>query len=131
MIVVDTSALIAILRDEPEAWDFAAVIEAASQVAIPATCFLEFSIVTSAEAGARAWLDRFIEELECDLAAVDGPVAKLAADAAERYGRGTGHPARLNFGDCFSYALAKRLDAALLFKGDDFGHTDIRSAVAA
>lgn len=62
---------------------------------------------------------------------IDRAVADIAADAADRYGRGSGHPARLNSGDCLSYAVAKHLDAPLLFKGDDFGQTDIRSAVAA
>jgi ribonuclease VapC len=131
VIVIDTSALVAILRDEPEAEDFASILETGSQFAIPAPCYLEFTMVTSAELGARAWLDRLIEGLECDLAVVDGPAARLASDAFARYGRGSGHPARLNFGDCLSYAVAKRLDAPLLFKGDDFGQTDIRSAVAA
>lgn len=131
MIVIDTSALVAILRDEPEAEGFASIFETASEIAIPATCYLEFNMVTSGEALARAWLDRLIEELECHLAVADGPVARLASDAFLRYGRGSGHPARLNFGDCLSYAVAKRLDAALLFKGDDFLHTDVRSAVAA
>jgi ribonuclease VapC len=61
--------------------------------------------------------------------ALDAAVVRLAADAAEFYGRGTGHPARLNFGDCLAYAVAKHLDAPLLYKGDDFIHTDIRSAL--
>jgi ribonuclease VapC len=58
-------------------------------------------------------------------------MADLAADAAERYGRGSRHPARLNFGDCLSYAVAKHLKAPLLFKGNDFTHTDIESALPA
>ena len=65
-----------------------------------------------------------------ETAPVDEVVAEIAANAAERYGRGSGHLARLNFGDCLSYAVAKHLDAPLLFKGDDFLHTDIESALA-
>lgn len=127
--MVDTSALVAILRDEPEASDFASALESASQIAVPATCYLEFNMVTAAEPGSRAWLDGLVEALECDLVAVDGPVSRLASDAFARYGRGSGHPARLNFGDCLSYAVARHLDAPLLFKGDDFAHTDVRAAV--
>ncbi len=76
-----------------------------------------------------ARLDGFLGELPLTYVPVDTDHLRLAREAHARYGRGTGHPARLNFGDCFSYALARALDAPLLFKGDEFIHTDVRCAL--
>ena len=78
----------------------------------------------------RMWLDGLLADYGIAVQGSDPRQARLAADAFERYGRGSGHPARLNFGDCLSYAAAAALDAPLLFKGGDFAQTDIASALA-
>jgi ribonuclease VapC len=129
MIVIDTSALIAILRQEPERDAFADAITDANRRMLPAHVYLEYVMVTSREPQARVWLDALIERLPIATAHVDHAGAQLAADAFLRYGRGRGHPARLNLSDCLSYAVAKHLGAPLLYKGDDFSHTDIESAL--
>ena len=77
----------------------------------------------------RKALDHLIERGSAALLPIDEPIARLAADAFERFGRGRSHPARLNFGDCLSYAAAKSLDAPLLYKGGDFASTDVASAL--
>jgi ribonuclease VapC len=79
----------------------------------------------------KTWLARLIEVQDMEVPSFTPEIADIAADAAERYGRGSRHPARLNFGDCLSYAVAKHLGAPLLYKGDDFRHTDVESALAA
>jgi ribonuclease VapC len=75
------------------------------------------------------WLDSFITRFGIAITPITEAVARRAAEAFERYGRGSGHPARLNFGDCLSYAVAAEQHAPLLFKGADFAHTDIKSAL--
>ena len=87
--------------------------------------------VFSRAQGARAWLDELIEVEEILVWPIDEPIIRLAADAFERFGKGRGHPAQLNFGDCMSYAVAKRLEAQLLFTGADFVHTDLLAAFPA
>lgn len=74
-------------------------------------------------------LDRLVARFSIAFIPLDEPVARLAADAFARYGRGTGHPAGLNFGDCIAYATAMHLDVPLLFKGGDFRHTDVKAAL--
>ena len=127
MIVVDSSALVAIYRDEPGYERFVAVM-ASTPSAVPASCYLESVMALSRWPGSRGWLDRLIARERMTLIALDETIARLAADAFARFGRGTGHPARLNFGDCLSYATARALGAPLLFKGEDFGHTDVAAA---
>lgn len=129
MIVIETSALVAIFRQEPERDAFSDAIVEAEKRVLPAHVYLEYVMVTSRISEARAWADAFIERLRLASAEVDAVVSHLAADAFLRYGRGRGHPARLNFADCLSYAVAKHLSAPLLYKGDDFGYTDIESAL--
>ena len=130
MMVVDTSALVAILNDEPERRVFNESIEAASATYVSAANLLETRIVLFAGSGEAAILalDAFLLESGITVVEVSSRIADLAFDAYRRFGKGTGHGAGLNFGDCFSYALAKHLDFPLLFKGDDFSRTDIRSA---
>ncbi|WP_342778693.1 type II toxin-antitoxin system VapC family toxin [Phreatobacter stygius] len=70
-----------------------------------------------------------IADFSVPFTSLDEPIARLAADAFERFGKAIGHPAKLNFGDCLAYATAMRLDAPLLFKGDDFRHTDVQAAL--
>jgi len=126
-MVIDTSALLAILLDEPERRSYNESIEAADSRAMSVATFVEVSIVLEARYGAEGLraLDRFIERAGIDLAPVDLEQARVARDAFSRFGKGR-HTAALNFGDCFSYALARVLGEPLLFKGDDFSQTDIR-----
>ncbi len=77
----------------------------------------------------KAKLDDLVSGFFITFIPLDEPVARLAADAFSRYGRGAGHPAALNFGDCIAYATAIHLDVPLLFKGDDFRHTDVKAAL--
>ena len=90
--------------------------------------FLEAAIVVDRLPNPRASVrfDALIEDLDIIIEPASLGQAQLAREAHSRFGRGTGHPARLNFGDCFAYALAKDLDAPLLFVGQDFVHTDLR-----
>ena len=125
-MVIDTSALLAVLQDEPERRPFNEAIEAADSAALSVAAFVEASIVIEARHGAdglRA-LDRFIERAGIVVAAVDLEQGKVARDAFSRFGKGR-HAAALNFGDCFSYALATVLGEPLLFKGEDFARTDV------
>lgn len=129
MIVVDTSALIAILAGEPEQASFNEKIAAADRCSLSIGTYLETHIVIGArygEAGTRE-LTLFLHEAEIDLVPVDRDQADLARLAYMKYGRGR-HPASLNYGDCFAYALAKVLNAPLLYTGDDFDKTDLLTA---
>jgi ribonuclease VapC len=125
-MVIDTSALIAILRDEPERRVFNEAIEAAESCAMSTASFLETSMIVESRYGPDGTrdLDLFISKARITLASVDADQAYVARDAFRRYGKGR-HPAGLNFGDCFAYALAKMLGEPLLFKGNDFAATDI------
>jgi ribonuclease VapC len=132
MIVVDTSVIACLFLEEEEAQRFAGALEKASAVAFSAASYLEMSIVLRARL-ALPDLTQRIDQLISDGGIRIDPVtveqARIARDAHARFGKGSGHPAQLNFGDCFSYALARALDAPLLFKGNDFSHTDIRPAL--
>ena len=125
-MVIDTSALVAMLSDEPEAERFEAAVEADSTRLMSTASYLETAIVIEArfgESGGRE-LDLWLHRAAVDLVAVDADQADIARAAYRTYGRGR-HRAGLNFGDCFSYALAKVSGQPLLFKGDDFAQTDI------
>ena len=131
-MIIDTSALIAILRDEPEAAACAKAIEAASRRYISAANFLETAIVidgTRDPVASRRFDDLF-REAQLVVEPVTEAQARIAREAYRDFGRGSGHPARLNFGDCFAYALARLTGEPLLFKGDDFTHTDITPALS-
>ena len=133
MIVVDTSAIMAIILIEPEATRFMLTISAAARLQVAAPTLVEAHIVAKSRLpseGADLVRD-LIDGAKIAVTPFDAAQADIAAAAWRRFGRGSGSPARLNFGDCFSYALARSLDAPLLFKGDDFGHTDIASAIPA
>lgn len=132
MIVIDTSALVAIVQHEPEADGFVRTIEADREARMSCANYVEASIVLEGRMGVlgRAAFEAALERLHLDgLRVVDMNinVADLAREAFRRYGKGR-HPARLNFGDCFAYALAKALDAPLLYKGGDFDKTDVQRA---
>jgi ribonuclease VapC len=125
-MVIDTSALLAILFDEPERRAFNEAIDAAESRVMSAATFVELSIVIESRVGAEGLrdLDLFIERAGIELATVDAEQAHAARRAFSRFGKGR-HRAGLNYGDCFSYALATVLGEPLLYKGDDFPHTDV------
>ncbi len=130
MIAVDSSALVAIYFDEPEKASFAATIVMADSPVIGAPNLLEASMVVEArhgEPGCRE-LDEIVVNLGLEVVPFDVPHVEAARAAFRRYGKGR-HRAGLNFGDCCAYALAKALDAPLLFKGNDFALTDIKRIV--
>lgn len=125
-MVIDTSALMAILLDEPEADPFGQAIENDPIRLISAGTFLECSLVLEArfgEPGAEL-LDELVRSADCDVVPVTLEQAKLARGAFRRFGKGR-HPAGLNFGDCFAFALALSSGEPLLFKGNDFARTDL------
>ena len=130
MIVIDTSAVVAILRDEPERRTFNEVIEEAKRCVMSAVSFVEASMVMEGRMGYDGLrdFDLFVLKAGIELVPVDVEQANIAREAFRKFGKGR-HAANLNFGDCFSYALAKVMDAALLFKGHDFSRTDIEAAV--
>jgi len=126
LIVVDTSALIAILLGEPDAADLAERIERADRRLLSAASLLEAAIVIESRKGDDGGrdIDLFIYRAGLEIVAVDADQAEVARAAWRRYGKGR-HPAGLNYGDCFGYALAKVMGAKLLYKGDDFSRTDL------
>lgn len=130
-MIIDTSALIAILRAEDDAGDMAVAIEKAQVRRISAANFLETAVVIDASRDpvASRRFDELVEAAELRVEAVTFEQARIARDAYRDFGKGSGHKAELNFGDCFAYALARTTREALLFKGDDFGHTDITPAL--
>ncbi|HEX3410607.1 MAG TPA: type II toxin-antitoxin system VapC family toxin [Stellaceae bacterium] len=132
-MIIDTSALIAILRDEPEAAACAEAIEAVPHRRMSAANFVEAAIVIdgSRDPVASRRFDDLVNEAQLIIEVVTEVQARIAREAYRDFGRGSGHPARLNFGDCFAYALARATGEPLLFKGDDFGHTDIAPALPA
>jgi ribonuclease VapC len=129
-LIIDTSALIAILRDEDDASDMALAIERAQLRRISAASYLETAVVIDASRDpiASRRFDELVDIAELHVEAVTHDQARIARDAYRDFGKGSGHKASLNFGDCFAYALAKSTGEALLFKGNDFGHTDITPA---
>ena len=128
-VVVDTSALVAIVLGESDADVYATALARADSVSISAVTLVESSVMVEAHQGADAARDLqlLIEAVRARIAPVDVHLATTAIAAWRRFGKGR-HPASLNFGDCFSYALARHLDEPMLFKGQDFTQTDIRSA---
>lgn len=132
-MIIDTSALIAILRAEGDASDMALAIERAQVRKISAANYLETAVVIDASRDpiASRRFDELVATAELRVEAVTHDQAQIARDAYRDFGKGSGHKAGLNFGDCFAYALAKFTGEPLLFKGNDFGHTDITAALPA
>lgn len=129
-LAVDTSALTAIMLHEPEAREFLLVLAATDRIGLSAVNKTEFLIVTRSRLGVEG-VHRALDLLArfaIEIIPTDERYADLAAEAYSRFGKGC-HPARLNFGDCFAYALAKHNDVPLLFKGNDFSRTDITCAM--
>lgn len=125
-MIVDSSVLVAILRAEPEAHTFAMSLRDV-RARISTGSVLETATVIGPDQAAR--LDTLIDELDLDVVAFDGVQLAAAREAMAAFGKGRGHRAQLNFGDCMSYALAKVTGEPLLFKGEDFTHTDITPAL--
>jgi ribonuclease VapC len=132
-VIIDTSALIAILRAEDDASEMALAIERAQVRRISAASYLETAVVIDASRDpiASRRFDELVDTAELRVEPVTREQAGIARDAYRDFGKGSGHKAGLNFGDCFAYALAKSTGEALLFKGNDFSHTDIAPALPA
>lgn len=128
-MVIDTSALLAIVLDESEREAFLAKINLDARPLIAAANYVESAIVVAARRGpgAAARLRTLLEEAGVEIATLDERICDAAIDAFHRFGKGR-HPAGLNFGDCFAYALAAVTGEPLLYKGDDFAKTDIAAA---
>lgn len=125
-MIVDTSALMAIILGEPDAERFLAAMSGSPELAVSAASLVESLIVAEAKGGREATEDLYalLADLECDVVPLDEEQAIVAADGWRRFGKGR-HPAGLNLGDCYSYATAKVLGRPLLFKGQDFMQTDV------
>lgn len=130
-MIVDSSAVVAIVKQEPDANKFAELIEAADECRMSAVTFVEASIVIDSKHNSTlsSRLDDLWADARFELVPVDANQARIARQAYRDFGKGSGHPARLNFGDCFAYALAKAIDEPLLYKGTDFNKTDVKSAL--
>ena len=132
-MIIDTSAFVAVLRREPAAQAVRSALRdhVGRSVLMSAATYLELGIVVDSrgDAVASRGLDDSLERFGVLLVPVDVEQARLARQAYRDFGRGSGHPARLNVGDCFSYALASVRREPLLFVGDDFTHTDVRSVL--
>ncbi len=130
-MIVDTSALVAIIRNEPEIASFAKLILSANRPAMSAASYLETGIVIDGQRdpASSQRIDEMISILALTVMPVTEAQAKIARSAYQAFGKGSGHKAQLNFGDCFSYALAKDQKKPLLFKGNDFSKTDIQVAL--
>ena len=128
-MIVDTSALVAVLFDEPDSERYATAMAQAARCRMSAANFLEAALVVEGRAGISGAqeLDIFIETAEIEIVPVSVEQARVARRAWREFGKGN-HPAGLNFGDCFAYALAKIAGEPILYKGDDFTLTDVESA---
>jgi ribonuclease VapC len=130
-VIVDTSALVAILLAEPDAETFLSAMTEADTLMVSAGTLLEAAIVAdriSPPMGARRF-NRLVSDLRLQVVPHTEQHAEVARAAYRDFGKGSGHPAQLNFGDCFAYALALTTGEPLLFKGDDFRHTDVVPAL--
>lgn len=131
-MILETSALVAIVRQEPDAAVYVAALEKFGKpVRLSSASYLEAAIVVdeSRDAILTRRFDVFLDEAHIILEPVTPAQARIAREAYRDFGKGSGHPAQLNFGDCFAYALAKDKAEPLLFKGDDFARTDVRRAI--
>ena len=129
-MIVDSSAVIAIVQREPDAATLFNAFRRGETPSMSVGSLIETTIVIDSKRDPviSKELDRFFEQVRMQFVPVDERQARIVREAYRDFGRGSGHPARLNFGDCFAYAAAKALDGPLLYKGTDFGLTDVRSA---
>ena len=129
-MIVDSSALVALLLEENDADRFHASMLRAQSLAMSAASYVETGVVIDARPNPALSnrLNPLLSLLRVEVVPVSRVQAKIARQAYRDFGKASGHPARFNFGDCFAYALAIDTDEPLLFKGDDFMHTDVRVA---
>ena len=129
-MIVDSSAFITLLRNEPGWEEYMAVMVDARTLVTSAATLLETAMVAEGQGGDKAALDldSLIRRLDVDIVAFTAEHAALAREGFRRFGKGR-HPAGLNFGDCFAYALAREREEPLLFKGRDFAQTDVKAAI--
>jgi len=127
MIAVDTSALMAIMLDEPDAGACVAALEAENDILISAGTVAE-ALIVAARRNVHEEMVRLIDGLGFEIVSVTPASARRIAEAYERWGKGV-HPAALNFGDCFAYEVAKEHGCSLLYVGEDFGKTNIESVL--
>lgn len=132
MIVIDTSAIFAIMASEPEAIEIRRVLKTDPELAISAFTVFECRTVLHRRLAraAQSEFSQFLQLANVQVEPFDSDLAEIAFVAYRTMGKGSGHKAQLNLGDCASYALAKAFDAPLLYKGNDFTHTDVRSALS-
>ena len=130
-MIIDTSAIVAILRSEPEAALMAEAIEGARTRRVSTVNYVEAAAVMdgSRDAIVSRRFDEFFREAQLVIESVTAAQARIAREAYRDFGKASGHPAGLNLGDCFAYALAKEMNEPILFKGEDFGKTDLASAL--
>lgn len=130
-MILDASAVIAVVNGEDDAEEYAEILLAESSLSISAATLLEANMVMrrSDNPVMHRLVDDLIESLGVDVVPFDRDQATVAVHAFDRFGKGSGHKAKLNFGDCMVYALADSLDEPLLFKGSDFSKTDLKSAL--
>jgi ribonuclease VapC len=126
-MIIDTSAIVAILRDKPEALACAKAVASTSSRRISAVNYVEAAVVIDGSRNpvSSRRFDDLLREAQLVIEPVTEAQARIAREASRDFGKGTGHRAGLNFGDCFAYALAKATGEPILFKGDDFKHTDV------
>ena len=132
-MIIDTSVIIAILQVEEDYRELGkAIIDCVGPRKMSSSNYLEASIVVDRNASSEvaAQLDILITQMEIDIVPFTAVQSRIARAAYRQYGKGSGHPAQLNFGDCFAYALAKDSGEALLFKGSDFSQTDVVAALS-
>jgi ribonuclease VapC len=129
-VIIDSSAIVTILRKEPGWTEFAEKLDAADSISISTGTYLEISIVIGRQNDPvmNREIDSLMEEFDISIEPFTVEQARIARQAYRDFGKGSGHRANLNFGDCFAYALAREKREPLLYKGDDFVHTDVRSA---
>jgi len=130
-VIVDSSAIVAILKQEPDWRIFAASLDASEEIYLSAGTYLEISVVIGRlnDPVMNRQIDELMEEFSILIEPFTGEQARIARQAYRDFGKGSGHRANLNFGDCFAYALARVKREPLLYKGDDFVHTDLRPAI--
>ncbi|KGN37371.1 type II toxin-antitoxin system VapC family toxin [Knoellia subterranea] len=129
-MIIDSSAIVAIHEGEPERQAFVELIGGGRRPRVSAATYVEAAIVLDRRPSTtgQSRLDDLLDSFGIEVVPFTAEHARAARRAHQRFGRGSGHPAGLNLGDCFSYALAMDEDEPLLFKGDDFGHTDVIDA---
>ncbi len=129
MIVVDTSALVSIFAEEHGFELCLNRLLSDEPSFLPVSAYVEFLLVSKLRESRKGWIDELLRNRIMALTPVEPEHGPIAAEAARRYGKGSGHPAQLNFGDCLAYSVAKQRDLPLLYIGNDFSQTDLRSAL--